>query len=104
MGTKLCFTSISVLSTRYSSLSSDQLIRLRQHVRRNRQADLLGRFQIDDELELRRLFHWQVWRLSAFQDLVDHRRYASVRFGLVGSVGHQATAGDPISPRVNRRQ
>jgi len=29
----------------------DHLIRPRQRVRRNRQADLLGRFQIDDELE-----------------------------------------------------
>ena len=35
--------------------SLDHLIRSRQHVRRNRQADLLGGFQIDDELKLRRL-------------------------------------------------
>ena len=34
---------------------SDHFIRPHQHVRRNRQADLLGGFQIDDELELRRL-------------------------------------------------
>jgi hypothetical protein len=36
--------------------SFDDFIRARQHVRRDRQADLLGRFQIDDELELLRLF------------------------------------------------
>ena len=29
---------------------------------------------------------------------------ALVGFGPVGSVGHQAATGDPISPRVNRRQ
>jgi hypothetical protein len=28
-----------------------------QHIRRNRQTDLLGRFEIDDELELRGLFY-----------------------------------------------
>jgi hypothetical protein len=32
----------------------DQLIRSRQHTRRNGEADLLGGFQVDDELELRR--------------------------------------------------
>ena len=30
-------------------------VRPRQHIRRNRQADLLGSFQIDHQLELRRL-------------------------------------------------
>jgi len=33
----------------------DHPIRPRQHIRRNRQADLFGRFEIDDELELFRL-------------------------------------------------
>ena len=39
----------------------------RQHLRRNRHADLLCGFQIDDELKLRRLLDRQVsglWRLS----------------------------------------
>ena len=40
----------------YQLLSND-LIRPRQYVRWNRQADLLGRFQIDDELELDRLLN-----------------------------------------------
>ena len=33
-------------------VSSDDSIRPRQHIRRNCQADLLGRLQIDDKLEL----------------------------------------------------
>src|SRR5262245_62839784 len=37
--------------------SLDHLIRPRQHIRRNRQADLFGGLEIDDELELGRLFH-----------------------------------------------
>jgi hypothetical protein len=35
--------------------SSDNSICSHQHIRRNRQADLLRRFQIDDELKLDRL-------------------------------------------------
>jgi hypothetical protein len=41
-------------------------IRSRQHVRRNRQADLLSRLQIDDELKLSRLFDSYISRLSPF--------------------------------------
>jgi hypothetical protein len=48
------------------SVLLDHLIRSRQHIRWNRQAHLLGCFQIDDELELRRLLDGQVGRLGAF--------------------------------------
>ena len=44
----------------------DHLIRSRQNIWRNRKADLLGGFEIDDELEFLRLLNWQVtraWRL-----------------------------------------
>jgi hypothetical protein len=47
---------------------SNHLIRPRQHVRRDRQADLLGGFQIDDQLELRRLLDGNVSRLGAMQN------------------------------------
>ena len=52
-------------------LSLNYSIRPRQHVRRNRQADLLGGLEIDEELELRRLLDGHVGGLGAFQDLVD---------------------------------
>ena len=41
-------------SAAWFSASFDQPIRPRQHLRRNRHADPLGRLEIDDELELRR--------------------------------------------------
>jgi hypothetical protein len=41
-------------------------IRPRQHIWRNRQADLLSRFQIDDELKLHRLRDGQISRFRAF--------------------------------------
>ena len=49
----------------------DHLVRARQHVERNRQADLLGGSQIDDELELRGLFHRKIRRLDTLEDLID---------------------------------
>src|SRR5262244_3099439 len=45
----------------------DHPVRPRQHIRRNRQADLFCRLQIDDELKLCRLLDRQVGRLRAFQ-------------------------------------
>ena len=45
-------------------LSSNHLIRPRQHIRWDRQADLLGGFEVDDELELRRLLDRQIGRAS----------------------------------------
>ena len=44
----------------------DHLIRSHQHVRRNRHADLLGCFQIDDELELFWLLDREITGISAF--------------------------------------
>jgi hypothetical protein len=40
--------------------SFDHPIRPRQYIRRNRQTDLFGGFEIDDELELRRLLDGKV--------------------------------------------
>ena len=51
-------------------ISTNHFVRPHQHVRRNRQADLLGGFQIDDELELRRLLHRKISGLGAFEDFV----------------------------------
>ncbi len=52
----------------------DHLVRPHQHIRRNRQADLLRGFQIDDQLELRRLLDWQIGRLGAFQNTIINPR------------------------------
>jgi hypothetical protein len=49
----------------------DDAIRPRQHVRWNRQTDLLGGFQIDHELEFRRLLDRKISGLCAFENLID---------------------------------
>src|SRR5215471_7746693 len=46
------------------------LIRSCQHIGRNRQADLLGGLQIDDELELRRLLHGKFCWLCSFENSI----------------------------------
>jgi hypothetical protein len=44
----------------------DDFIRSRQHVRRNRYADLFGCIQVDDQLKLRWLLHRQISGLGTF--------------------------------------
>ena len=56
----------SILAPSVCPLSFNYFIRTRQHVRRNRQADLFGRLQIDHEFKLRRLLYRKVCGLSAF--------------------------------------
>src|SRR6266550_3779288 len=55
------------------SLLFDHSVRSHQHIRRNRQADLFRRLQIDHKFELRRPLNRQVGWLGAFQNLVDVR-------------------------------
>ena len=49
----------------------DDLIRPRQHRRRDREAERFGGLQVDHELELRGLLDGQVGGLGALEDLVD---------------------------------
>jgi len=50
---------------------SDHFVRSRQHIRRDRETDLLRGLEIDDELKLRRLLHGQIGWLGTFQNLVN---------------------------------
>ena len=57
----------SILASPLGFLPSlNHLVRPIQQRLRNRQADLLGCFQIDDELELLRLLHRKIGGLGAF--------------------------------------
>jgi hypothetical protein len=54
------FSLLSPLDTPRSPLFSfDYLIRSYEHIRRNRQTDLLGGFQVDHQLKLHRLLDWE---------------------------------------------
>src|SRR5262245_18110553 len=79
-------------------------IRLREHLRRNRQADYLGCFQIDDELEFRWLLDWNVGGRCAFQYLVDKVSGAPPIVRRVRPVAHQTARLNKLTRWVHRRQ
>src|SRR5262249_10900565 len=87
-----------------ASRLSNHLIRSCQHVRRNRQTDLLGGFEVDDELELRRLLHREISRLGAFQNLVHIRGSASEQVGGVRAIVHESAGFRIVWLWVNRRE
>ena len=58
----------------------DDLIRPREHRRRDREAKGLRSFEVDDQLEFRRLLNGQVRGLNASQNLVDVLRGAGCGF------------------------
>jgi hypothetical protein len=82
--------------------SPDDLIRSRKHVRRDCEADLLGRFQIDDELELGWLLDGEVSGLGSFQYLIDVSRGTPELFPEVGGIGHESTNLDEHLAVINR--
>src|SRR5580765_5768049 len=84
-------------------MSFDDFVRPSQHIRRNRQADLFCRFQIDDELELLWLLNWQVSGLRALQDLVHVGGGATVQVAKAHGVGHESPGFHNIRPPVYRR-
>ena len=63
------FLSYSCLAP-FASRLSNHPVRSCQHIRRDRKADLLCRFQVDDELELYRPFHREIGGLGTLQNLV----------------------------------
>src|SRR5262245_4835091 len=85
-------------STRPFSLNN--LVRSRQHVGRYREIDLFGCLQIDDELELFRLFDRKISWLCAFENLIDVTSGAPVQFRIVHAVSHKPAGLYICSPAV----
>ncbi len=82
----------------------DHFIGPKEHLSRDRHADLLCRLEIDNQLELYGLLHWQLSRFCSFQDLVDKCSRAPVHVLMIRSIGHQATPIHPTPPCENSRQ
>jgi len=72
--------------------SPNHSIRTHQHVRRDRQANLLRGLEVDYELKLHRLLHRQVGGLSAFQNLVYVSRAAASQIGSADTVSHKTSS------------
>src|SRR5262245_33404844 len=84
--------------------SLEHFIRSRQHIGRNREADLLGGFEIDDELKLRRLLYRKIGRLGAFEDLVHVSGGAAVRVNIAQAIGHEPPRCHFFCPFIYRRE
>ncbi len=82
----------------------DHSVRPDQNIWRNRQADLLRRFEIDDEFKLHRLLDGQVCRRPAFQNLVHIRRGAPVQVEKVHAVKHKTAGFYKLTLVVYRRE
>ena len=57
---------------------ANYFIRPRQHVGRNRHADLIRGFQIEKKLEFRRLLDRQIGRFEALHDFVHMTRSSAI--------------------------
>ena len=75
-------------------LSLHHSVRSHQHIRRDRQTNLLSGFQIDDELEFRRLLDREVRRLCTFENLVHVRGGTAIHIGKAHSVAHKPPGFD----------
>src|SRR2546422_2250073 len=100
---RICFSPESKTAIENRKLLNDS-VRPGQHVRRNCQADLLRRLHIDHQLELRRLFHGQLSRLGAFQNLVDVSGSAPRQVSNAHAVGHEAPVFHKFYRVVYRRE
>ena len=85
-------------------LSFDDLICSDQNIGRDRQADLLRRLEIDDELELHRLLDRKIGGLAAFEYLVDIRSGAPVQITKAHAVAHKSPVFDKFWRVVYRRE
>src|SRR6266567_3186222 len=84
-------------------------VRPRQQRGRDRQAQGLGRLEVDHQLELGGLLDGQIGRLGPLQDLVHVDRGTSLHLGSIDSIRHEAAwlnkhlelidCGDPMRGR-----
>jgi len=86
------------------ALSLDQLSCAIQYTRWNGHANLLGGFQIDDELKPCRLLYGEVTGLCSFEDLVNVGRNAKVALIRVRGVAHEAAGMRPRRRSIHSRK
>src|SRR5690242_17673278 len=103
MSTESFLISNSVLSTHYSALSSDDLVRPRQYPLWDHPTHLLRRLEINDQLKFCRLLDGDLGRLGALENLIHVSRGAAIQIHNTGAVAHQPSSFAKISPVVYRR-
>src|SRR5712692_10871495 len=96
-------------SVRWSAMlgsrrSLDDLIRLPQQRRWDRDAQGLGGLHVDDHLELGRLNHWEIGGLGAFENLAGVDADLPMCLRKVASIADQTARGNQLAPIVDRGQ
>ncbi len=81
----------------------NHLGRLIENIRRNRDAELLGRLEVDDQVELRRLLYGKICRFRTLEDLGYVGGYSAVQMQTIPAVGHEPSFFHKLNPMVNRR-
>src|SRR4030095_3637905 len=76
----------------------------RQHCARNREADLLGSYQVNHELKLRGLLDWQLGGLGAFENFVYVGGRAPEQVRKIHSVKHQTARFDNLAVWIDSWQ
>src|SRR5690242_10544039 len=104
MSTESFLISNSVLSTRCSVLSFYDLIRPREHIRRNRETDLFRCFQVDHQLEFCRSLYRQIGWFCTFEDFIYIGDGAPVQVEDVDAVSHKPTSFDKAIIVENHRE
>src|SRR5665213_61035 len=81
----------------------DDLVGARRQQLRHGEAESVGGFLVDDQLELGRAVDRQIARLVAFQNPPDIGGVAAIGVGKIGSIAHQSAALGGCSAGIDRR-
>src|SRR5919108_889603 len=94
-----CF--VALLLTPHPSHLSNYFVRSRQHVRRNREPDLLRGFEIDHQLKFRRPLDREFARFGSPQNPVNVSRGAAIHLRQTYAVRHEPTCISPCRWRIS---
>ena len=88
----------------WGTCSPNNLVRLEEQRRGNREAKRLRGLEIDNQLELYRLLDGQVSRFGSFQDLIHVGGSALEHIGETRSIRHQTASLDKLACTEHRRE
>src|SRR5262245_27721076 len=86
------------------AVSFDYLVGAGEERRRHFEAERLGGFSVDHQLEFGRLLDWKIGRLCAFEDFVDVAGGAVNQVGCICPIGDESARFHIFVKSLKRRQ